>query len=128
MSLFQYLNDRLGDAQSKSEALKQSNLFVRLSSHPDYLINEKSKLILTQKLDFVGMVFMTQKNPEKILSMVQTLSQVNQAKSGSPLIGIFQAQTSLIPLRGLKVRLSQLHLQNHWNQVRDPPSQLVPMT
>ena len=77
LSLFQYLNSWLGDAQSKSQAQARCDWLVRLCTHLGFLIKvKKSGLVPTQVFDFVGIhfdlclgkAFITHKNYDKVLS------------------------------------------------------------
>ena len=138
-SLFQYLDDWLGDALSQAEVQSRCDLLVKLCNHLGFLINfTKSELIPSQVFDFVGIhfnlhlgkAFITQKNLAKVLSIAKQMSQVQQAstRKWQSLIGTLQAQATLIPLDGLKVRPIQFHLSQHLNQARDPPTQQIPPT
>jgi hypothetical protein len=58
LTLFQYLDDWLGDAQSRSEAAERSQLLVDLCDYLGFLSNqEKSEFIPTHVFDFVGLRF-----------------------------------------------------------------------
>ena len=139
LSLFQYLDDWLGDAQSKSQAQARCDLLVRLRTHLGFLINfEKLELIPTQVFDFVGIHFVlrlgkayiTVKNHNKVLSAVEHMIQRDQAPSRKwqALIGTLQAQATLISLGRMKIRPIQFHLTNRWNQNRDPLITPIPMS
>ena len=86
LSLFQYLDDWLGYAQSKIEAQAGCDHLVRLCSHLGFLINyQKSELIPTQVFDFVGIhinlhlgkAFITQKNHATVLTVVKQMSKLD---------------------------------------------------
>ena len=58
LSLFQYLDDWLGDALSQTEAQTRCDLLIKLCNHLGFLINlTKSDLIQAQVFDFVGVHF-----------------------------------------------------------------------
>ena len=77
LSLFQYLDDWLGDTQSTEEACHRLHLLVQLWTHLEFQINhQKSELVPTQVFYFVGMnfslglvlVFLTEKNLAKVVA------------------------------------------------------------
>ena len=89
-SLFQYLNDWLGDALSQAEAHSRSDLLIKLCHHLGFLINfNKSELIPMEVFDFVGIhfnlhlgkAFITEKNLAKVLT--KHMRQVQQASAAS---------------------------------------------
>ena len=123
----------------QKEAQARCNLLVKLCNHLGFLINfQKSDLKPTQIFNFVGIhfnvcllrAFITQKNVNKVLSATQQMSQVQQASAQKwqSLISTLQAQATLIYLGRFKVRSVQFHLSSHWNQARDPPKQLIPLS
>ena len=58
LSLFQYLDNWLADAQSRQEAQTSCHLLVRICTHLGFLINYlKSELVPTQFFNFVGINF-----------------------------------------------------------------------
>ena len=107
LSLHQYLDDWLGDAQSKQEAQTRCKLLVRICARLGFLINfKKSELIPTPVFDFVGIHFnllrgrayITQKNLFKLLTIAGELSWVDLAKRWQSL----QVQATLVLLGRLK--------------------------
>ena len=137
LSLFQYLNNWLGDIQSGLEAKTMCKLLVRLCSHLGFPINhKKSELKPTQTFAFMGIhfnphlgkTFITQKNRTKVLSMVKQMTRSEQAPASKwqSVIRTLQVQATLIPLGRLKVRIIYFHLSQFWNQNQDPLDQLVP--
>ena len=82
-----YLDDWLGDAQSKSQAQARCDWLVRLCIHLGFLINfEKSELVPTQVFDFVGIHFdqclgkayITVKHRNQVLSVIEHMIQRDQ--------------------------------------------------
>ena len=72
LSLFQYLDDWLGDTLSQTEAQSRCDLLVKLCHHLGFFINlTKSELIPTQVFDFMGIHFNLRlakpSSPRKIL-------------------------------------------------------------
>ena len=78
----------------------------------------------------LGKPFMTQKNCDKVLSVVEQMIQLDQApaRKWQSLIGTLQAQAYLILLGRLKVRPIQFHLTIRWKQNRNSPNTSVPLT
>ena len=83
LSLFQYLDDLMGNAQSKQEAQTRCKLLVILGSHLGFIINfQKSELKPTQVFDFVGIHFnlrlgrayITQNNLNQVMSAAEQMS------------------------------------------------------
>ena len=98
LSLFQSLNDWLGDTQSKSQAQARCHWLVRVCTHLGFLINfDKSELVSTQVFDFVGIhfdlrlgkAFITHKNRDKVVPVVEQMIPMDQApaKKCQSLIG-----------------------------------------
>ena len=84
LSLFQYLDDWLGDTQSKSQAQARCDWLVRLCTHLGFLIKiKKSEVVPTEMFHFIGMHFdlclgnayITVKNCDKVLSAVELMIQ-----------------------------------------------------
>ena len=138
MSLFQYLDDWLGDAPDQKSARLRSDLLVQICSKLGFLINwEKSDLNPTQNFEFVGMHFdlllgrvsITPKNLQKVLQMVQEFVALESATAlqWQSLIGTVGAQAILLPFGRLRVRPLQFFLKDRWNQAKDPQNLLIPV-
>ena len=97
LSLFQYLDDCLGDVQTRGEARQRSQLHQNLRSSPSRFFN-----FLGRNCDMhLGKVFITEKNLAKAAG---GLSQADQAPAPQwqSLVGTLQVQVTLIPLSQLK--------------------------
>ena len=131
LTLFQYLDDWLGDAETRAAASERAELLVKVCTHLGFLINtEKSELIPTQVFDFVGMHFdlakgrvhITEKNKAKVQKLAKSFLGAKQAtaQKWQSLIGTLQAQAAFIYLGKLKVRPLQFHLAENWDQGSQP--------
>lgn len=137
-SLFQYLDDWLGDEDQESSCRKKALLLRSLCLHLGLVVNEeKSDLVPSQRFVFVGIlfdlvvgkVFPTPENLDKIASALLKLRSAASlsAQSWQSILGTLGSQDHLIPLGRLHLRPFQLHLNSHWNAFRDPPEMLVPV-
>ena len=133
MSLFQYLDDWLGDAPDKESASLRSNLLVQVCTKLGFLINlEKSDLLPAQQFDFIGMHFdllegrvsITSKNLSKVLETVQRFVALEKASAQQwqSLIGVVGAQATVLPFGRLRVRPLQFFLKDRWSQKKDSQS------
>lgn len=138
-SLFQYLDDWMGDARKELEAQARSRALVHCCTELGFEINfEKSELIPTQHFDFLGshynlelgIVSITQKNLKKVLLAARSFVQLQtaSAKKWQSVIGTLGAQDQLIPFGRFHVRPLQVCLHQHWRQGRDPETSLVPLS
>ena len=114
LSLLQYLDNWLGNAQTKEGTHQRSQLLVQLCAHLGFQLNhDKLELVPTEVFHFVGMnfnlclgmVFITKKSLSRVMAAARSLSQVNQAQARQwqSLIGKLKAQASLISLSQLKL-------------------------
>ena len=137
-SLFQYLDDWLGDSDQESSCRRRALLLRRLCLHLGLVVNdEKSELIPKQRFTFVGilfdlvlgMVFPTEDNLAKVDAAVRTLRSAGAlpAHVWQSVLGTLGSQDHLVPLGRLHLRPFQLHLNSCWNSLRDPPETLVPV-
>ena len=78
----------------------------------------------------LGMGFVIEKSLAKVVAAAESLSQVDQspARQWQSLLGILQAQVTLIPLSQLELHPIQFHQHAHWNQLRHSPRQAAPVT
>ena len=83
LSIFQYLDNWLGEAQSKQEAHIRCKLLIRIFAYLGFMITfQKSELVPTQIFNFVGIHFnlrlgranITQKNLTKVMTIDGKLS------------------------------------------------------
>ena len=125
LRIYQYLDDWLLQSLTKEQCLKDSENLVKLVQELGCLINFlKSKLVPTQKLDFLGydfdlqrgLVFPTQKKPDRL--KVQTVS-IRKSLVLTPgklmsLIGTLVSLEKTVPLGRLHMRPFQWYLKSHW--------------
>lgn len=138
LTLFQYLDDWLGECQSQQSCAEEAARLVSLCHTLGLIINlKKSELTPTQIFDFIGIHFdlvlgtlsPTNANVEKVLSSVaRFLSQPLQtARDWESLIGILGSQDRLIPWGRFHLRRIQLAFQDRWRPSTGQQSDLVPV-
>ena len=136
MSLFQYLDDWLGDAPDRESASRRSQLLVQLCSKLGFLVNlEKSDLVPSQRFDFIGLHFdleigrvsMTSKNQLKVLESVNAFLAQDRASAQQwqSLIGVVGSQAIVLPFGRLRVRPLQFYLKDRWSQGKDSQTQSI---
>ena len=105
LSLFQYLNNWLGDAQSKCQAPARCVWLVRLCTHLGFLINfEKSELVSTQKFNFVGINF-----DLRLHQSNKPLQSVVSNKDSPPMVAQPQETTVRYPTETSLLHASPVH-------------------
>ena len=125
LRIHQYLDDWLLRSPTKDQCLKDSGKLVKLVQELGWLINfQKSKLVPTQNLDFLGyhfdlqrgLVFPTQKKLDRL--KVQTVSirksLVLTPRKLMSLIGTLASLEKTVPLGRLHMRPFQWYLRSHW--------------
>jgi len=139
LALFQYLDDWLGEAPSERRSSQEAQLLLSLCLHLGLLVNfEKSELVPKQVFVFLGvhfdllrgLVLPTTDHTAELLALADSFlrSRSQPAVMWQSLIGSIVAQERFIHLGRFYLRPLQWHLSSHWSQVKDPPSQLVPVT
>lgn len=139
LSIFQYLDDWLGQSPSELQASTESQLLLRLCLHLGLKVNfDKSELIPTKSFVFLGVGFdlalglvkPTLEHLQEILQLINLFLQSHNqpAVMWQSLIGSLVAQEKFIHLGRFHLRPLQWHLSSHWNQVSDPQSRPVPIT
>ena len=124
LRIHQYLDDWLLRSPIKEQCLKDSENLVKLVQELGWLINfQKSELVPTQKLDFLGyhfdlqrgLVFPTQKKLDRL--KVQTVSirksLVLTPRKLMSLIGTLASLEKTVPLGRLHMRPFQWYLKSH---------------
>ena len=125
LRIHQYLDDWLLWSPTKEQCLKDSENLVKLVQELGWLINfQKTELVPTQKLDFLGyhfdlqrgLVFPTQKKLDRL--KVQTVSirksLVLTPRKLMSLIGTLASLEKTVPLGRLHMRPFQWYLKSHW--------------
>ena len=125
LRIHQYLDDWLLRSPTKDQCLKDSENLVKLVQELGWLINfQKSELVPTQNLDFLGyhfdlqrgLVFPTQKKLDRF--RVQTVSirksLVLTPRKLMSLIGTLASLEKTVPLGRLHMRPFQWYLRSHW--------------
>ena len=125
LRIHQYLDDWLLRSPTKDQCLKDSEKLVKLVQELGWLINfQKSELVPTQNLDFLGyhfdvqrgLVFPTQKKLDRL--KVQTVSirksLVLTPRKLMSLIGTLASLEKTVPLGRLHMRPFQWYLRSHW--------------
>ena len=125
LRIHQYLDDWLLRSPTKDQCLKDSEKLVKLVQELGWLINfQKSELVPTQNLDFLGyhfdlhrgLVFPTQKKLDRL--KVQTVS-IRKSLVLTPtklmsLIGTLASLEKTVPLGRLHMRPFQWYLRSNW--------------
>ena len=125
LRIHQYLDDWLLRSPTEEQCLKDSKSLVKLAQELGWLINfQKSELVPTQNLDFLGyhfdlqnaMVFPTQKKLDRL--NIQTVS-IRRSLVLTPrklisLIGTLASLEKTVPLGRLHMRPFQWYLRSHW--------------
>ena len=125
LRIHQYLDDWLLRSPSKDQCLKDSEKLVQLVQELGWLINfQKSELIPTQKLDFLGyhfdlqrgLVFPTQKKLDRLNAQTVSIrkSLVLTPRKLMSLIGTLASLEKTVPLGRLHMRPFQWYLKSHW--------------
>ena len=125
LRIHQYLDDWLLRSPSKDQCLKDSEKLVQLVQELGWLINfQKSELIPTQKLDFLGyhfdlqrgLVFPTQKKLDRLNAQTVSIrkSLVLTPRKLMSLIGTLASLEKTVPLGWLHMRPFQWYLKSHW--------------
>ena len=125
LRIHQYLDDWLLRSPSKDQCLKDSEKLVQLVQELGWLINfQKSELIPTQKLDFLGyhfdlqrgLVFPTQKKLDRLNAQTVSIrkSLVLTPRKLMSLIGTLTSLEKTVPLGRLHMRPFQWYLKSHW--------------
>jgi len=138
MILFQFLDDWLGDAESRVLAVQRAQYLVHLVEHLGFLINyPKSDLVPKQRFEFVGVlfdlttgtVFPTPKNLVKLSTVVQFFLRVQEATAQQwlTLTGTLGAQEAMISYGRLHLRPLQLFLNSHWKRERSDLTVVIPV-
>jgi ribonuclease HI len=138
LSLFQYLDDWLGECLAKGICDEQAATLVKLCYTLGLMVNfKKSELIPSQRFTFIGIdfdllegkIYPTAKNVGKILDAVaQFLRCPNQtAKDWESLLGILGSQDRFIPWGRFHLRPIQLHFQSVWRPSTGLQSDRVPV-
>ena len=125
LRIYQYLDDWLLRSPTKDQCLRDSENLVKLVQELGWLINfQKSELVPTQNLDFLGyhfdlqrgLVFPTQKKLDRL--KVQTVSirksLVLTPRKLMSLIGTLASLEKTVPLGRLHMRPFQWYLRSHW--------------
>ena len=125
LRIHQYLDDWLLRSPTKDQCLKDLENLVKLVQELGWLINfQKSELVPTQNLDFLGyrfdlqrgLVFPTQKKLDRL--KVQTVSirksLVLTPRKLMSLIGTLASLEKTVPLGRLHMRPFQWYLRSHW--------------
>ena len=125
LRIHQYLDDWLLRSPAKDQCLKDSEKLVKLVQELGWLINfQKSELVPTQNLDFLGyhfdlhrgLVFPTQKKLDRL--KVQTVSirksLVLTPRKLMSLIGTLASLEKTVPLGRLHMRPFQWYLRSNW--------------
>ena len=125
LRIHQYLDDWLLRSPSKDQCLKDSEKLVQLVQELGWIINfQKSELIPTQKLDFLGyhfdlqrgLVFPTQKKLDRLNAQTVSIrkSLVLTPRKLMSLIGTLASLEKTVPLGRLHMRPFQWYLKSHW--------------
>ena len=125
LRIHQYLDDWLLRSPTEEQCLKDSENLVKLVQELGWLINfQKSELVPTQKLDFLGyhfdlqrgLVFPTQKKLDRL--NIQTVSirrsLVLTPRKLMSLIGTLASLEKTVPLGRLHMRPFQWYLRSRW--------------
>ena len=124
-----YLDDWFLLNQTKKMLISDQEKTLKLLTNLGFVVNlEKSSLIPTQSITYIGAVFSlkegivrpTSERVSKLLSAVELiLNKQNQATARYflQLLGIMASCIELIPNARLFMRPIQLHLLYHWNPV-----------
>ena len=125
LRIHQYLDDWLLRSPTEEQCLKGSKNLVKLVQELGWLINfQKSELVPTQKLDFLGyhfnlqrgLVFPTQKKLDQL--NIQTVSirrsLVLTPRKLMSIIGTLASLEKTVPLGRLHMRPFQWYLRSHW--------------
>jgi len=135
-SLFQYLDDWLGQAPTRSQAALRAQQLVQLCRELGFVINfQKSELEPTQQFDFVGIHYnlaigiccVTTKNLEKVQKVITLLLTAHSptAHLWLRVLGTLTSQESLLQFGKLHKRHIQWFLRERWNQAEDSLSKVV---
>jgi len=139
LSLFQYLDDWLGESPDRRTCSNRAKDLVQLCTHLGLIVNlEKSELEPQQVFTFIGVRFNlrvavvspTLENISKIHTAVTAFaSKPSQpAVRWQSVIGILGAQERYVPFGRFHLRPLQIQLNSCWSSQRDDPSCLVPLT
>jgi ribonuclease HI len=139
LSIYQYLDDWLGQSHTEREAADEAQLLLRLCLHLGLKVNlEKSDLLPALDFNFLGVGFdllrgIVKPTEAHITELIQLIDRFLRSDSlpavrWQSLLGSLVAQEKFVHLGRLHLRPLQWHLAAHWNQVSDPPSYRVPIT
>ena len=133
--IHQYIDDWLMRAKTKQECQENTHRLIHLVQSLGWIINfEKSDLIPTQKIDFlgykfdlrVGLLYPTQKKIDRLLEKTVSMLKATQTSPRElmSLIGSMASMEKTVPLGRLHVRPLQWYLKTHW---RYPQSLDIPV-
>ena len=125
LRIYQYLDDWLLRSPTKEQCLKDSENLVKFVQEQGWLINfQKSELVPTQKLDFLGyhfdlqrgLVFPTQKKLDRLKLQTVSIrkSLVLTPRMLMSFIGTLASLEKTVPLGRLHMRPFQWYLKSHW--------------
>jgi hypothetical protein len=134
-----YLDDWLAQVLSYQIGLREATYLRGVCAQLGLLVNwEKSELIPQQQFDFIGAhfqldlarVYPTQENRLKVLEKLRNFLRLSSATAWEwqSLLGKLAAQFRFVEFGRLFLRPLQWHLLNRWDQVRDSPYALIPVT
>ena len=137
-SLYQYLDDWLGESPSRQIAHQESQELSSLCLSLGLLINwSKSDLIPTQEFLFLGALFNLEEgwirpSQESFSNLCRITSRFLSRSSASAqawqsLLGTLTSIEKFVPLGRLHMRPFQWHLSRHWNQSSQPQETQVPI-
>ena len=133
--IHQYIDDWLMRAKTKQQCQENTHRLIHLVQSLGWIINfEKSDLIPTQEIDFlgykfdlrVGLVFPTQKKIDRLLEKTVFMLESPQTSPRKlmSLIGSMASMEKTIPLGRLHMRPLQWYLKTYW---RYPQSLDIPV-
>ena len=135
--LLRYLDDWLILASSEREARQAVQSLLSLCRTLGIVINEKSDLVPSQTVKYLGMtidteagkVFPSLARVEKFVIVAESFCTMDAplAQLWQVVLGHLASLEWLVPLGRLRKRSLQWHLKAHWSPESDPPSLPVPL-
>ena len=136
LSLFQYLDDWLGECFRRTVCSQEAANLVRVCHALGLIVNlEKSELVPSQTFTFIGvtfnlkegLLFPTTKNIAKVVEAVTSFLSATEhsAQDWESLLGILGSQDRFIQWGRFHLRPIQLHFLSQWRPSTGSPMDLV---